>query len=890
MSPTAPNLADPASTAALEPRSPEKPGARGFARAYVPGAPRSDEMLEPDGALRAHWRMLVSMIDDLGPDELTRRWEQARRMIRENGITHNVYGDASGMDRPWSLDLVPLLVPAPEFRGIGDALAQRARLLDRLLADLYGRQESLALGLLPPELVYANPNFLRPLHGVALPQQKFLHLYAADLVRTGNGQLQVLADRTQAPSGAGYTLENRIVLSRVLPTIFRACNVQRLAPFFIALRQTLAGLAPSNRENPRVVLLTPGPYNETYFEHAYLARYLGYTLVQGNDLTVRDCRVYLKTLGGLQRVDVIVRRVDDDFCDPLELYPTSFLGVPGLVQAVREGTVAVANALGSGVIQAPGFLPFLPGLCRHFLGEDMRLPSVRTWWCGERDALDYVLDNLGSLVVKPAFPVRGAVDPTFGHAQSRDQLSDLAARIKAHPANYVAQELAESSTAPVLLNDALQSRRFVVRAYLAADTSDGGYAVMPGGLTRVSGSADSLVVSLQKGGGAKDLWVLGDGPVTEVTLLASASQGVELSRGGADLPSRVADDLFWLGRYVSRAENLVRTARALFNRLMDQSAVGSSRALELLIRTLFGDASPDQPGSVGAVASAAAHAVAARALPAVASDRLDNDLVAALFGPADAAGLRRTLTSVHGLARALRDRIPADAWRILQAAGRDLADFAAPKRPANADDDRLASALELLNSMVASFLAFGGVVAEAMTRGQAWRFLDLGQRLERAQDLTDLLLNLLVDHSPDEVAILDAALDVGDSALTYRRRYLTQLEAAPVVDLLLSDDGNPRAVAFQVAAIEEHLVALPHDPPHPRQAIDRQLALELRTRLRLADLVEACKPMGPRRPGLDELLTDTADHLGKISDHLSHIYFSHATSRRLFPSGQGGGL
>jgi len=463
LTPLAPNIDAP--TASRLPR--------GFAHSYIPQTPRSDEMLEADGSLRPHWRMFVSMIDDLGSEELTRRWEQARRLIRENGITHNVYGDPNGLERPWSLDLVPLLIPAPEFRDVGDALTQRARLLDMLLRDLYGKGETLSRGLLPPELVYANPGFLRPLVGLQPPQGHFLHVYAADLIRTESGQLRVLADRTQAPSGAGYTLENRIVLSRVLPTIFRQCNVQRLAPYFIALRQTLASLAPANRENPRVVLLTPGPYNETYFEHAYLARYLGYTLVQGNDLTVRDCRVYLKTLGGLQRVDVILRRVDDDFCDPLELHANSFLGVPGLVQAVREGTVAVANALGSGVLQTPAFLPFLPAISRHFLGEELRLPSVETWWCGQSDALRYVLDNLSRLVIKPAFPTRGAVDPTFGHALSREQLADLASRISAHPSNYVAQEMTASSTAPVLLNDSLQSRRFVMRTYLAAEHDSG---------------------------------------------------------------------------------------------------------------------------------------------------------------------------------------------------------------------------------------------------------------------------------------------------------------------------------------------------------------------------------------------------------------------------------
>ncbi len=831
---------------------------RGFAAGYSPRMPVSDEMLEADGSLRTHWRMFVNLIDDLGRDELIRRWEQARRLIRENGITHNVYGDPNGLDRPWSLDLVPLLVPAPEWRAVSEALSQRARLLDMILADLYGQGRIISLGLLPPDLIYGNPGFLRPCHGITPPKGHYLHLYAADMIRGGDGELRVLMDRTQAPSGAGYTLENRIVLSRVLPTIFRQCNVQRLAPFFMTLRQTLTSLAPANRENPRVVLLTPGPYNETYFEHAYLARYLGYTLVQGNDLTVRDSRVYLKTLSGLQRVDVILRRVDDDYCDSLELYPNSFLGVPGLVQAVREGTVAVANALGSGVLQAPAYLPYLPALCRHFLAEELRVQSVRTWWCGDAASLKYVLSDMPRLVIKPAFPTRDA-DTVFGHDLTREQLDRLAARIVARPGDFVAQEHIDSRTAPVLLNDSVQSRRFVLRAYLAA--SPEGFSVMAGGLTRVTGADESLVVSLQKGGGAKDTWILADGPVNEVSLLTSASRPVELSRGGGDLPSRVADDLFWLGRYVQRAEGVVRTARCVFGRLMDPTA---ALTLKSIMASLLGKSAP------------------------VLGDAIDRDLADALFGSADAARLRRTLDAVHNLARALRDRISADAWRILQSVGRDLAEFAALSH--STADDPLAAAIELLNSMVSGFLAFGGIAAESMTRGQAWRFLDLGQRVERSTQTALLIRTLLVDVSPEEGSILDAVLEIADSSLTYRRRYLTQLEAVAVVDLLVADDGNPRAIAYQAAAIEEHLAHLPHDPGHPSRSPDRQKALDLRTTLQLADLAALCKATGEKRPGLDALIQGVLGHLNSIAEHLSQIYFSHAASRRLISTAPGGSL
>ncbi|HEX8340956.1 MAG TPA: circularly permuted type 2 ATP-grasp protein, partial [Tepidisphaeraceae bacterium] len=472
------------------------PTPRGFAEGYHVDAGGFDEMAEPGGALRPHWRMLVSQLDDLGPEERQQRWALARRLIHDNGITHNVYGDERGLDRPWNLDFVPLLIAAAEWQTLTRGLQQRARLLDRLLADLYGPATTVAAGVLPQELVYANPAFLRPCHGVRVPRDTYLHLYGVDLVRGVGGRITVLSDRTQAPSGAGYALENRIVLSQALPAIYRQCNVRRLAPFFVALRQTLAGLAPSGRDNPRVVLLTPGPYNETYFEHAYLARYLGYTLVQGGDLTVRDGKVFLKTLSGLQRVDVILRRVDDDYCDPLELRAGSYLGVPGLLGAVRDNNVAVANALGSGALQGPCFLPFMPRLCRHLLGEELLLDSVTTWWCGDPDSLRYALGRLDTLVIKPAYPSRKA-DPVFGATLGAADLAALAARIAARPAAFVAQEPHVSATAPALDSDRLTSGPFVLRTYLAAGGDDG-YTLLPGGLTRTT-PAESNVAGLQKG-------------------------------------------------------------------------------------------------------------------------------------------------------------------------------------------------------------------------------------------------------------------------------------------------------------------------------------------------------------------------------------------------------
>jgi uncharacterized circularly permuted ATP-grasp superfamily protein/uncharacterized alpha-E superfamily protein len=817
-----------------------------FAGDYRLALDSPDEMVAADGSLRPHWRQFVALLDELGSAELRHRWDQARRMIHANGVTHNIYGDPNGLERPWSLELIPLLIAAGEWETLSRGLIQRARLLNRLLADVYGPAETIFGGLLPPELVWANPGFLRACHDIRVPQDRWLHSYAADLVRTPDGRFAVLSDRTQAPSGAGYSLENRIVTSRALPSIFRECSVERLAPYFAAMRESLGSLATANFENPRIVLLTPGPYNEAYFEHSYLSRYLGYALVQGNDLTVRDANVYLKTLGGLQRVDVILRRVDDDFCDPLELFADSHLGLPGLLQAVRLGNIVIANALGAGLLEAPGFLPFLPALCRHLLGEDLLLPSVPTWWCGRADDLQYVLDHLGEMAIKSAYPARGA-DPVFGRDLTHEQLTALTRKIKSHPEQFVAQTQVMTCTTPALIGDHVEPRRFVLRTYLTAKADS--YAVMSGGLTRITKSADSLVVSMQRGGGSKDTWILADGPVSQVTLLPSPGEPVALSRGGGDLPSRVADDLFWLGRFVERGEGQVRLARCIFARMIDQSGVDYSNAIAKLV-----NAWPKVMRSSGG---------------ALAEREFIEDALASAND-----GLCGIISYVHGLARVLRDRVSADAWRILDQIYVTAKNFKIDARqPATGFP-------ELLDNLTVGFAAFVGLASDSMTRGQAWTFLDIGRRVERIDFIARLLRDTLVDPGADPV-LLEALLEISDSSLTYRRRYATHLEPHALADLLLADESNPRSVAYQLLRLENRLSALPHDMTYPDRNKDLRFLLKLRTSVQLADLVKLCVvPAEQRRDAFDALLADAIDQIARLSDAVARLYFSHAEVSR----------
>ncbi|HVS35114.1 MAG TPA: circularly permuted type 2 ATP-grasp protein [Gemmataceae bacterium] len=834
-----------------------------------------DEMRGADGEVRPAWRGFLAALDRLGLPEMTRRWDEARQLIREHGVTYNVYGDPRGVGRPWALDSIPLLLSSADYAGLESGLVQRARLLEAILDDLYGPQRLLLDGLLPPELVFEHPGFLRPCHGARPAGGRRLVLYAANLGRSQEGRFWVLGDRTQAPSGAGYALENRLVLSRVLPDVFRDCQVERLAQFFHTLRETVRAIAPDHRDNPRIVLLTPGPYNETYFEHAFLAQYLGYALVEGGDLTVRGDRVYLKMLGGLQPVDVILRRMDDDYCDPLELRGDSFLGVPGLVQAARAGHVALANSLGSGLVETPALLAFLPALCRRLLGEELRMPSVPTWWCGDAKSRDHVLANLRRFVVKPTLPPSGAAvasggglewggEPVFGERLSREELQELADRIRARPRDFVGQELLALSTTPVLADGRLQPRRFLFRSFLTA-TKDS-FAAMPGGLTRTAAAGDPLVVSMQQGGGSKDAWVLSDGPVSHFSLLPSSARPVELSRAGGDLPSRTADNLFWLGRYVERAEGCVRLLRGILVRLTEKAGLAEALELPALLRALTHQGAT-YPGFVGEGADARL------AFP-------EPELRSLIFDPARTGALHGTLTAVRRIARMVRDRISPDTWRTLNRLKIDGA-AGAGSVGSPGQTGTLSDVLDLLEQLLVALTAFSGLATESTTRGQGWRFLELGRRLERSVHTISLIRSTLTTAGGNEGPLLEAVLEVADSSMTYRRRYLGSLQTAPVLDLLVADETNPRSLAFQLIALAGHVMNLPRDAGSARDSPEHRLVASALGDVRLADLDALALPNEDGdRDRLDDLLGRLAGHFPALSDVLSHHYLTHVQAAR----------
>jgi uncharacterized circularly permuted ATP-grasp superfamily protein/uncharacterized alpha-E superfamily protein len=821
-----------------------------FLQGYQPIDGVFDEMLAGPETLRPHCEAFVQSVESMGPHEFASRRDNARRAIRDNGVTYNVYGDPQGIDRPWELDMVPLLVSADEWIRLEKGLIQRTRLLNLILLDLHGPQRLLRSGLLPPSLALANPAFLRPCHGIRVPRDIYLHMHGVDLARSPDGQWAVLADRTQAPSGAGYALENRIVLLHSLPEAFRSCHIHRLASFFRAQRDTLSALTPNQELPAKVVLLTPGPYNETYFEHAYLARYLGFTLVEGADLTVRDRRVFIKALEGLQPVNVIFRRLDDSFCDPLELRGDSFLGIAGLVDAVRAGNVVVANALGSGVIETAAILPFLPALCRDLLGEELLLPSVATWWCGLPAHLSYVLEHLEDLVAKPAFPSKGQ-EPVFGRKLNARERQGLAAAIRARPEDFVAQAHVELSSAPVWHRQRLEPRPIVFRTYVAA--AGDSFAVMPGGLTRVSSTQEVPIVSMQHGGRSKDTWVLSHGPVSAVSLL-TPTDPIRLEQATTELPSRAAENLFWLGRYVERAEHIVRLLRSFVSRLADEDSTDDPRQLSALLQVLVGlRVLPDELGRDTWLR------------------KVEEDTRDLIARQSPHTGLRNALNEVRRLASAVRDRLSIDTWRILNLLQQDMR-----LRQGRIQFEEV---LVHLNRIITDLAAFSGMEMENMTRGHGWRFLNLGRRLERSINLVGVLRGALgVAHTAD-AAIVEPLLEIADSSMTYRRRYYAQPRLAPALHLLLADETNTRGLAFQLAAVSEHIIRLPRDPRAPSPTREERLIAHARETLGQAEGIVSQPWSEDQVATLDGLLGSMEDDLKAISDAITYFYFSHAELR-----------
>ena len=790
-----------------------------------------DEMMDGDERLRAHWQPFLGLLAALGADEINRRFAAADRYLRGSGVFYRVYEDAAGIERPWPLSHIPLIVEPAEWRQLEAGLIQRAELLEAVLTDTYGPAKLVRDGRLPAALIAGNPEFLRPMVGVPAPGGAHLRFYAVDVGRGADGRWWVLGDRAQAPSGAGYAIENRLALSRAVPDIYRTTRVERVAPFFQAFQAELSALG--RHEDAHICLLTPGPMSETYFEHAYLARYLGLLLVEGEDLSVRDDGVFVRTVSGLRRTEVLLRRIDADFADPLELNAASRLGVPGLLQAVRDGKVFIVNALGVGLIEARAMLAFLPALAPMVLGTELAIPNVATWWLGRADVREEMIGNLDRMVIASAFESLADgrdANEVIGAELDEARRKALIASIRDRGVDYVAQEAVTLSSMPVWRDGRLQPHPFTLRLYLAKVGDR--WQVMPGGFVRIAASPDPRAVSMQRGAATADAWVLAHGPVAETTLLPTPER-IQVQRASGLLPSRAADNLFWVGRYVERAEATLRLVRAMINRAAEADETAAPVIAGIVSLLEAWNAAPEPSGA--GPAALTARAVLTR------------------------ADLSGSLPSLTGAARAaasvIRDRFSPDAWRAINDPASMIAAPLAIGPSESAIIERVEAALRIVASL-------SGLAQENMTQLAGWRFLELGRRIERAILTGRMVRCFALTGAPE--GGLELLLELVDSQITYRQRYVMVAARAPVIDLVMLDPNNPRSVAFQLDRIEAHLSALPGRSATGRLSPVQQIVAATATRLRTVEAAAID----------DALVVDVEQSLMKLSDAVAAAYLS----------------
>ena len=810
------------------------------------------------------WRDFFTHIGHAGLADFGRRMDVLHRRMRENGLVYQLPEPARGSDAspPWSLELLPSLIAQDDWSTIEAGVLQRTRLLNAILRDVYeGERRVLTQGLLPPALVTGHPGYLRPMHGACAPGNTWLHVAAFDLARDPTGQWHLMAQHTQGASGLGYLLENRLIVSNLFPRAFRGMQVQRLAASYRALLQGMQSLSPAGR-HARIVLLTPGPHAATYFEHAYLARYLGLTLVEGGDLTARDQRVYLKTLSGLEPVHGILRRVDDVWLDPLELRSDSMLGVPGLLQAVRAGNVLLANMPGAGFLESPAVLGFMPHLAEALLDETLLLPAVPTWWCGEAAACQEVLPNLARSVIRSTVsrPGAQAFEPVLGARLSAHALAEWRARIAARPADYTVQADVPPSQTPTWpsregaheVGARIVPRPMLTRVFVLSDGA-GSWRVLPGGLTRIGTLGELFNAPMPGGGSTVDTWVITGGAVDHTTLLQTRLGPDDLVERPRMIASRAAENLFWLGRYTERAANLTRLARAALDRLRGEEDVESQAYLELLD-----------------VLSQECYLLPADAPSAVEAPRaFQQALVRSLTPRADrGTGIAASLYGMRGAAAAIRERLSREQWQLID----EATQLFRPRGEVDeAEDQSGNSVAQTLDQLIRILSAITGAQSDHMTRDDGWRLLSIGRQIERLEFLSGVLIAAFEGQAVLRQDGFELVLELFDSSITFRSQFQRCFDVAPLLALLVLDTDNPHSLAWTAYKMRSRLEKVERGEGHV--LLDLAAGVPDITKWSLhalceGDAMSGYEPLLEHLRGVHEVVRDLANRIGER-------YFSH---------------
>lgn len=823
---------------------------------YQPIEGTYDEALTICGDMHEHWSNLLNHLNMLGHDNLSQRQKKTQRILRDDGATYKPYSE---QERTWQLDTIPLLLDSDTWGNIEAGLLQRAGLFNRLFKDIYGRQNLIRNGVIPPEAVFAHPGFLRPCHGIELPSEKSLILHGVDMIRTRDNSVCVIGDVAQSPGGAGYALENRIVMTRVFPSLFKNSQVRRLLMFFQTLRQTLNNLAPEG-ELANIVVLTQGSRSESYFEHAYLANYLGYSLVQGRDLIVRNGQVWTKSLSGLSRVDVILRRVDDYFCDPAELKSDSYLGVPGLLEVVRTGKVAIANPLGSGILESPVFLKYLSSISQSLLGEELMLPSAKTWWAYDAHDLEYILDNISQLIIKPVSK-RYRQSSVLAGELSADALDQLRHDIQAQPLRYIAQQAIEPAYSPCLQEQAFVPRPTILRSFVVAGGDE--YTAMPGGLTRVGKFQQDRLIADQWSALSKDTWVLANEPEQDHQYRVSKSEHMSMSEEQQNFPSRVVENMFWFGRYAVRAEYALRLLRTVFVQLNNTQHLSQESYRSILLAVT--QVTETFPGFTE--------------IDSAAFEDPETELLSLILDADRSGSVIASLNEMLNCAEEVKVLLSSDTQRVINDIRDNVRHLELSIRT-----DFASAPEEALDPLVTSLLALSGLIHESMIRGYGWHFTEIGRILERSYQTMSLIKTLLVPilHEQDEDSVLETVLLTLETLITYRRRYRARTDIINGLELTVLDKTNPRSLNYLLQELKHHVDQLPQRKHGSFLTREHRIMLELSNTVQLIqpEVLSHVNEGEERRESLNQVMEKSQSLLNELAIVLSDIYFDHTETHK----------
>ncbi|WP_209403623.1 circularly permuted type 2 ATP-grasp protein [Pseudozobellia sp. WGM2] len=826
----------------------------------------NDEMFSSDNLVKPHWKNLLQEFDRLGVDGLSARQKDIDWLLSENGVTYNVYNDPKGMNRPWSLNVFPFLLHQNEWKTVEAGIKQRARLLDLVLKDIYGERKLIKEGIIPHEVIYGHRGFLRQCDSITYTTDKYLSIYAADLARGTDGRLWVVNDRTEAPSGMGYALENRSTVNRILPEVYGKLNVQRLSGFFNELNQMLIDASPVQKENPNIVILTPGSHNETYFDHAYLSSFFGYPLVQGNDLVVRDGFLWMKSLKGLKRIDVVWRRVDDLFADPLELREDSHLGVAGLLDVVRRKNVSIINPVGSAVMENPGLIPFMPSICKFLFNEELILPQIASWWCGQESEQNYVFDNLSQLVIK-------RIDRTnresihFTEFMTQEELNKLKQEIARTPYRYVAQEKINFSTAPNLIGESIEARNLVNRTFCIASKED--FSVMPGGLVRSARDRETIRVSSQRGGTSKDFWVLQENEIdNKPNQLWHKRSNISIS-GLNDLPSLTAENLFWAGRYVGRTLVNARFLRMVIRQMalvQDKNQKPDTIKLQVLLKAVT-SLTGTNPGFLDKDEDDIS-----------AMDNPMEEMLSVLLDTNRPGSLSHSIMMFSNSYYSIRNLWSTDMWRVFENIQKLWKSFV------ESDNRSINHILKVLNQLITRLIAFMGLVEESILVQQGLLLYFIGLQLEQSILTITKCRSLLTIKYDEQVEydLLECLLTSHESLNIYRYSYRSYIKLEHVLDLVILDLEYPRSLTFMLNRIQKDIARLPHSGQDNSLSNYQKNIFEAFAKLRLSNSNDLSRTKSENdflRKELDDLFEELSDLLYRTSQSLTGTYFSHTNAQ-----------